>query len=59
MEVEEQEGFWGKVELFGHQQIAGFVIDQTIGGETRPALAVPEPDAEWDGEEEEDEEYVG
>jgi hypothetical protein len=37
----ENEGFWGLVEIFGHQQIAGFVGSQTIGGQAFVRVDVP------------------
>ena len=40
--TEQESGFWAVVELFGHQQIAGFVSSQTIGGETFVRVDVPE-----------------
>jgi len=36
------EGFWGLVEIFGHQQIAGFVSSQTVGGQSFVRVDVPE-----------------
>ena len=40
--TEQEVGFWALVELFGHQQIAGFVSSQTIGGESFIRVDVPE-----------------
>lgn len=37
----ENEGFWALVEIFGHQQIAGFVGSQTIGGQAFVRVDVP------------------
>jgi hypothetical protein len=39
--TEQESGFWALVELFGHQQIAGFVSSQTIGGEAFIRVDVP------------------
>ena len=39
---------WCLVELFGHQQIAGFVTEATIGGCAFVRVDVPKPDGEGD-----------
>lgn len=35
-------GFWAIVEIFGHQRIAGFLSEQTIGGQSFVRVDVPE-----------------
>jgi hypothetical protein len=40
--VEQEAGFWALVELFGHQQLAGYVTSQTIGGQSFVRVDVPE-----------------
>lgn len=35
-------GFWAIVELFGHQRIAGFLSEYTIGGQSFVRVDVPE-----------------
>lgn len=42
MEAKEQVEFWGLVELFGHQQIAGYVSSAEIGGCHFLRVDVPE-----------------
>jgi hypothetical protein len=39
---------WCLVELFGHQQIAGFVTEATIGGCAFIRVDVPKPDGDGD-----------
>lgn len=38
----QQNGFWAIVEIFGHQRIAGFLSEQTLGGQTFVRVDVPE-----------------
>lgn len=42
MSAEQESGFWALVELFGHQQIAGYVSSQTVGGQAFVRVDVPE-----------------
>ena len=35
-------GFWAIVEIFGHQRIAGFLSEQTIGGQSFVRVDVPD-----------------
>ena len=39
---EEKEGFWATVEIMGHQQYAGFVSEQVMGGASFVRVDVPE-----------------
>lgn len=39
---EKTNGFWAIVEIFGHQRIAGFLSEQTIGGQSFVRVDVPE-----------------
>jgi len=39
--TKEEQGFWALVELFGHQQIAGYVSSQTVGGQSFVRVDVP------------------
>ncbi len=45
---EQQEGFtaWAIIELFGRQQIAGMVSEQSIGGASFVRVDVPEVDSQ-------------
>lgn len=38
---------WGIVDLFGHQRIAGWITEQTIGGETFIRVDVPIGDEDF------------
>lgn len=38
----QQNGFWAIVEIFGHQRIAGFLSEQTVGGQSFVRVDVPE-----------------
>ena len=42
MTTKEQNGFWALVEIFGHQEIAGFVSSETVGGQAFVRVDVPE-----------------
>ena len=42
MSEKQEGGFWALVELFGHQQLAGFVSSQTVGGQSFVRVDVPE-----------------
>lgn len=42
-------GFWAIVEIFGHQRIAGFLSEQTIGGQSFVRVDVPEIATKPDG----------
>lgn len=39
--MDQQDGFWAIVALFGHSEIAGFVGSQTVGGEAFLRVDVP------------------
>ena len=41
MAEQDNDGFWGIVEIFGHQRIAGFVSSQTVGGQSFVRVDVP------------------
>jgi hypothetical protein len=41
MTEKQESGFWALVELFGHQQIAGFVCSHTVGGQSFVRVDVP------------------
>jgi hypothetical protein len=38
----DENGFWALVEIFGHQQIAGHVSSQTVGGQAFVRIDVPQ-----------------
>lgn len=40
--ADEQDGFWGVVEIMGHQRYAGYVSEQTLGGAALIRVDVPE-----------------
>jgi len=42
MTDKQESGFWALVELFGHQQIAGWVTSQTVGGQSFVRVDVPD-----------------
>ena len=42
MKETQEAGFWALVELFGHQQIAGHVSSETVGGQSFVRVDVPE-----------------
>jgi hypothetical protein len=40
--VEEKKEFWAMIELFGHQRMAGYLTEETIGGSSFIRVDVPQ-----------------